>query len=489
MIQKIKHFIANNCTIKNLLILFLIVQPIFDLKLFYGSISTLIRVFFVVLFFLYYFIKNKNRKKYFLLIYPLLIAIYFIFHHLNALNFTSLVPGNFNYSVINEALYFLKMICPYLFIYSLFKANFSKKEIFFILKTIVLEISLIIIISNLFLFSYGTYSDTKIKANFFEWFNLNSSYTYKDLSSKGFFEAANQISATLLIFLPFIILLNLEEKNKINLFTFFCNIIALLFLGTKVAVFGIVIVFLYTSLSYIILKKQIKKLTKLIPFILIYICLLPFNPAFSRISENKAVVEASLEVPAEQITQDTSITIENTSTQENKSDYILKYYIQNNINENFILNKYPYQYDVDFWYDILVSNNPSKSDYRFLEEAMVKRVISVNNNKFDILFGITYTRVQNIFNIEKDFVMQYYSLGIIGLILIFAPYFAILFYWILKVLRSKFKKIDFISAIAFVTICMTFCIAYYSGNLLNSLGFGIYFATVVAILLLPFRKK
>ena len=76
MIQKIKIFLHNNCTIKNFLILFLIVQPIFDLKIFYGSISTLIRVFFVVLFSLYYFINSKNKKKYFLLIYPLLILFF-----------------------------------------------------------------------------------------------------------------------------------------------------------------------------------------------------------------------------------------------------------------------------------------------------------------------------------------------------------------------------------------------------------------------------
>lgn len=484
MIQKINKFMTANCTIKNLLILFLIVQPIFDLKMFYGSISTLIRVFFVVLFFVFYFINSKNKNKYFLLIYPFLILIYFIFHHLNALNFTSVVPGNFNYSIFQEALYFVKMICPYLLIYSLFKANISKKDIYFILKTIVLEISLIIIISNLFLFSYGTYSDTKIKANFFEWFNSNSSYTYKDLCSKGLFEAANQISATLLMFLPFIILLNLEDKNKLNLFVLICNVIALLFLGTKVAVFGIIIVFLYTSLGYILLKKQLKKLFILIPFILIYICLLPFNPTFSRISENKAVIEASVKVPAVKNTENEFTSSEDIPIQESKEDYILKYYAQNNINENFILNRYPYQYDADFWYDILTSDNPSKSDYRFLEEAMIKRVISINNNKFDSLFGITYTRVQNIFNIEKDFVMQYYSLGILGLLLVFAPYFLILFYWIFKMLNSKLKKLNIFSSVTFVTICMIFFVAYYSGNLLNSLGFGIYLSLITNALIL-----
>ena len=482
MIQKTKIFLQNNCTIKNFLILFLIVQPIFDLKIFYSSISTLIRVFFVVLFFLYYFINSKNKKKYFLLIYPLLILIYFIFHHLNALNFTSVVPGNFNYSIFQEALYFVKMICPYLLIYSLFKSNISKKEIYFILKTLVLEISLIIIISNLFIFSYGSYSDAKIKANFLEWFNPNSSYTYKDLCSKGLFEAANQISATLLMFLPFIILLNLENKSKINLFILICNVLALLFLGTKVAVFGILIVFFYSSLGFIILKKQIKKLFILIPCILIYICLLPFNPTFSRISENKTVIETSLEVPVNQDAK--SISEETFSAPESKEEYILKYYSQNNINENFVLNRYPYQYDADFWYEILTSNNPLKSNYRFLETAMVKRVISINNNKLDYLFGITYTRIQNIFNIEKDFVMQYYSLGIIGLVLILGPYFIILFYWTIKMFLSKLKELNLFSSVAFITICMIFFVSYYSGNLLNSLGFEIYLSLIITPLIL-----
>lgn len=494
MINKIKTFINNKCTIKNLLILFLIVQPIFDLKIFYSSISTLIRVLFVILFFSYYFFKSNNKNKYFLLIYPLLIGIYFIFHHLNALNFTSLVPGNFNYSIFNEALYFVKMICPFLIIYCLFKANLFKKDSFFIIKTLVLTISLIIIISNLFVFSYGTYSDIKIKANFFEWFNLDSSYTYQDLASKGLFEAANQISAILLMFLPLSIILALEDKSKSNILTLVCNVFSLLFLGTKVAVLGISIVFLYTCGFYIIINRKIKNLSFIIFLLGIYLCLLPFNPTFLRISENQEVIKTSSSsvitegnlTPnnnAPDLPQDT---IENISEApiEYKKNYILENYTKNNINENFLLNRYPYEYDIDFWYDILKSNNPLKADYRFLEQAMVKRVISINNNKWDTLFGITYTRVQNIFNIEKDFVMQYYSLGIIGLILLFTPYFIILLHWVFKMLYNKLKNIKLLSIISFTTICMILFVAYYSGNLLNSLGFGIYFSIIILLLTL-----
>lgn len=481
MIHKLKNLIINNCTIKNFLILFLIVQPIFDLKAFYGSISSLIRVFFCVCFFLYYFINSKNKKKYFLLIYPVLIAIYFVFHHLNALKFHSVVPGNFNYSVIKEALYFIKMLSPFLLMYSLFKAHLSKDNIFFVLRSIVLEISLIIIISNLFLFAYGTYSDIKIKANIFEWFNLKSNYTYKDLSSKGLFEVGNQVSAVLLMFLPFIMILNINNKSKINLLTLFSNILALLILGTKVAVFGIFIVFIYTVLCYAILTKKIRNLTILIPFFVFYICLLPFNPAFSRISENKLVVEVSLDI-SNQTVENVSEGSEDNSLINDKANYILQNYAQNNINGNFVIYRYPYQYDVDFWYDIITSTNPLKSDYRFLEEAMVKRVIEINNNKFDCLLGITYTRVQNIFNIEKDFVMQYYSLGIVGLILVFTPYFIALFLWIIKLFTVRFKKMSILSTLSFATICMMLFIAYYSGNLLNSLGFSLYFAVIFLFL-------
>jgi len=210
----------------------------------------------------------------------------------------------------------------------------------------------------------------------------------------------------------------------------------------------------------------------------IYICLLPFNPTFLRIVENKKVIETSSNSI---ITLENSFTTDNVETfEENsfncKKDYIEENYISSNINQNFILNRYPYQYDVDFWYDIIKSNNPLKADYRFLEEAMVKRVFKINNNKFDVFFGITYTRVQNIFNIEKDFVMQYYSLGIIGLILLLGPYIIILLLWILKILYRKLKNLELTPLLAFTTICMIFFVAYYSGNLLNSLGFGIYLA-------------
>lgn len=62
-----------NSIMKKFLIVFFIIQPIFDMTYFYNSISTLIRVILVFIIFAYYFITSKNNKKYLLLIYPAIV--------------------------------------------------------------------------------------------------------------------------------------------------------------------------------------------------------------------------------------------------------------------------------------------------------------------------------------------------------------------------------------------------------------------------------
>lgn len=482
MKTKIKSFVAKNFTIKNLLILFLIINPIFDLKIFYNSFSTLIRVICIFIFFAYYFFNSKNNRKYLLLIYPIIIAIYFIFHHVNALNFNSLVPGNFNYSVLKEALYFVKMLCPYMLIYSLYKSNLEISEIFKIINCLVLIISLLIIITNIWGISYCNYGSGIIKANFLSWFNKNLSFDYTQLLSKGPFEFGNQISAILLMFLPFTIYQYYNKKEIINIFIISVEIFALNLLGTRVAILGTFLVIIYFIVLSILFKNNkikitLKNSTSIIILFVLFIIILLFNPIFSRYKEYQEVVQT--------VSNINNLQVEETIVENlDKFSFVKNTYLENKINEDFILNRYPYIYDVDFWYNLITSDNTNKINTRFLEKTMVKRVIEINNNKFDWLLGITYTRVQNIFNIEKDFIMQYYSLGIIGLVIVFLPYFILLFYYGFNCCKNKFKQINLINILSFITICMIFCVSYYSGNLLNSLSFTIYFTILYNLLLI-----
>lgn len=485
------------------IVFFLIIQPIFDLKIFYNSVSTLIRTVIVLGIFGIQFVKNKDKKIIkILLVYLFCVIFFFFFHHINALKFNSMVPGNFNYSCLKEILYFIKMFVPFLLIYILIKSEISNKKITAVIQILVIIISSNIIIANILGVSYGSYSDETIKANFFCWFN-NNGYTYKDLASKGYFESANQISAVLLMFLPYTVYELFNRKSTKNIVVLILNTFALILLGTRVAVIGIAIVFVYT-LAGIIFIKIIQKnnqiqLNKMLPILLcmlLYLIILPANPMFNRINEMnnqqcdiiqvssndiiKDDVEESNNLNDEngdinELKQENEIS-DNDNKKEEKVKFIEENYKSKKINEKFIFESYPYQYDTDFWIDIINMDIYKTTNYRYLETQMIKRVVEINNNKYDKLFGITYTRMQNIFNIEQDFIAQYYAIGIVGTLLVFLPYCVLILMFIFKTLKSKFKLCTVENLISCITIVMMFVIAYNSGNLLNSLSFTIYFA-------------
>ena len=506
-----KIFSVKNSSLKKIdifLIVFLIIQPIFDLKIFYNSISTLIRVVIILGLFSYYFLSSKNNKKYYLLIYPLLVFVYFIFHHINAMNFNSLVPGNFNYSIVKEGLYFTKMFCPFLLIYCLYKSSFSKEIILDIIKVLVLIISSIIVISNLFTFSYGSYSDIQIKANFFEWFNPDSTYNYYDLASKGLFEYGNQIAAILIMFLPFVIYKVLDNKHWTNWITLILNVFALILLCTKVSVLGIFVVFVYAIIAFIFItfirKKPFlfKKYIPICTVLLVSALLLPINPMFSRINERNSVIQTFSEITteveqnieAENVIEEIvpEIITPNGVTEETPApivddNQIMLGYIENTyeskkMHKQFLFENYPYQYDPEFWYNFLQNDISLTTDYRYIETSMIKRVVEINNNPADKFLGITNTRIQNVFNIEKDFIVQYYALGIVGLVLIFTPYFILLIYFGCKTIKSKLKNLNTLNLLSAITIVFTFGISYITGNLLNSLSFTIYFSLLFILL-------
>ena len=508
-----------NKVLKISLIIFLIIQPIFDLKIFYNSISTLIRVTVIFLLFVSVFILDNNKKKYLIFPYFALIIAYFIFHHLNAkLNFYSVVPGNFNYSLIKEFAYFVKMLSPFLLIYTLLNLNIKFDKIKLIIYFICISVSLIIIISNLFLFSYSSYNDMPIKANFLSWFtNTGTGYSYDELLSKGLFKFANQISALLSMSLPLIIYFTIKKKKSIDIIALSLTILAMLIVGTRTAILSIPIIFTYVIFTFIVFyfidkKKFIDKKSLSIFSIIfsLYIIIVVVHPIYNRYQLHRDIVETSSSINIDNINK--SIFSDNESSESNNINinnqdniisedimaennnytanageiinFISENYKTFRIHDQFILDSYPYQYDPDFWYDIFKKPVNLRVDYRYLETAMVKRVVQINNNKLDILLGITNTRVQNIFNIEKDFVVQYYSLGIIGLVLFIFPYVGLLLYYIYLCVKHKDLYFNQINIISFITIIFLLCISYYSGNLLNSLSFTIYFSILFRLLYL-----
>ena len=460
--KKIIEIIRNKEILKKILMIFLITYPIFDITFFYNSYTTLFRIFIISLIFILVVSLEKidKRQLKFFLVYAFAILIYFICQQINAINFKSLVPGNFNYSIINEIEQLIKLCMPILLVYILKYIKFNTKEIILIIKSWIIIICGSIIITNLFEISMSSYSSEIIKGNIFDWFS--SKYIYSELASIGYFKYANQITAILICVLPILYYFVIEGKLKI--FYLIMTMLTLLLLGTRISNIGgilVLVVLVCLSLFFKLFKKQrLEKgiIFKCLLIILVYMMFLPFSPTASRsqiynlIGNNERKLYA-LEENNKSFDEINSI--DNTIINQ-KKEFIEKNYLEYKINPNFILNSYPYQYDVEFWYNIMQLEESKRIDYRFLETEMVRRVVEINDNKLDILFGITNTRVKNIFNIERDFILQYYSYGIVGSILILGIYFIILTKKIIKVKKncSFFNIISLSVIVLFLLICL-----------------------------------
>ena len=101
-----------------------------------------------------------------------------------------------------------------------------------------------------------------------------------------------------------------------------------------------------------------------------------------------------------------------------------------------------------------------------------------------------YTRTSNIYNLERDFLYQYYSLGIVGVVIFLGPYVGILLITMILML-VKFKKRGNIENCSLVLgVGLSLFLAYYSGNVMDNLGITIIMGMVLGMLLrINFRKE
>lgn len=445
---------------KRLLLILLCIYPIFSLEIFYNNFATLIQIVFITIFLLWTFFINKDSRKNikYLIFYVIVLLIYGIFHHLNALDFHSLVPGDFHYNYIDEILYLVKMSIPVFFIYLMYYSNLEKEDYRKVIKSWIILIGGSIIITNILGISLSSYNNEVIKGSIFSWFSNN--YIYNELASKGFFMYANQIACLLVVLIPLDAYFFFEDK--LNILYMAIIMLAALMLGTRVSNLGSIMVLIASILAYMffgILKKeklQWKKLGLCGIIVIIYASILPFSPTFSRYEVYDYLMPKSIK----------GLVASTADTYISDIEYIKNHYEEKLINENFILNSYPYEYDPEFWLGILNEPINKRADYRYLEISMVKRVVEINDNKKDIWLGITNDRIQNIFNIERDYVLQYYAFGIIGCILFLGIY---LILWILSIVKL-IKKFNYFKTSIVASITLLLLIAYLTGNIFNQIA-------------------
>ena len=186
---------------KKLLFIFLILQPIFDcyllytdkvISIFHFSPTTIIRLFFIAILGIFVLCGDTSKKnKILLFIYGVIVFVYTIMHHIVCSGIDIVSFSNFNYSIMSELLYILRMLLPIGIIYLTFKIKFEKEDFLKVINITALLIAIIIIISNLFKISLASYGEGTISGNIFDWFINKGKFSSMTLASKGWFNSAN----------------------------------------------------------------------------------------------------------------------------------------------------------------------------------------------------------------------------------------------------------------------------------------------------------
>lgn len=468
--------------------IYIIIQPILDTIWFYDgtiakvfgfTIPTLIR--FIGLFALFiisiFFKKNRNLNIIFFA-YFLFVIVYFYAHDKHARCFSPVLYNDPGYSTVGEVFYILRMLLPWTVTFLFLKNSISRKT--FRLTTTLLSVvmSSSIVISNILRISLGSYTNQKIKGNIFDWFICNHQYVSNEFASKGFLYFS--ISTTVMIITyPYIIYKFIEEKRMIYAIMVFLEAVALLMVGTKVTAYGAIVMPIIMLVIYFlcgILKNDYKIDKRIIISVLIFIfsigVIYNFSPANMKINqERKYSKYIDMKEKDKEIKKDED---RNYKIRREPDSIIL--YINKNINDlsikkEFLTKSYNYKKDPIFWYDLIESYKPSeRMQNRLVERLMLERVKAINNNKKDDILGIGYTRTSRIYNLEQDFIYQYYSLGYLGALLFVGPYIIIIIISGLSMCINFRDKMTIRNCSLLLGLGFTCCSAYFSGNTLEMLG-------------------
>lgn len=346
--------------IENVTVFFLFLLPLFSTVFLYNKISTLIQIIFVflLLFVTLIFYKDSRKNIKWMILYYVLCLIYLGVSFYHQEYFKSLLPSSYDFNIVSELLTILKLITPITFIYSLYYIKLPFKKYMLVLKVWCILFAGSIVLTNIFKISLGSYSDTFITKNIFEWNKYNY---YKYSASKGYFMYANQVSALCIIFLLMFIYDYLYNSKKSIIYVLLVSL-AMLMLGTRVStlgglltlVFAIIFYFIINIFNKISIKKRIYILV--IP-VLGWILLLQVSPYNNRSIELNRSINRHMDDTS--IVDDKAIVMDDTSMNVDKTKYVYQNYNKDYLPKVFFEKYYPIKYDEEFWYNFVKKDRKS----------------------------------------------------------------------------------------------------------------------------------
>lgn len=424
---------------RKLLEIFLITLPLLDLLTSLNnrmmedflSVGMIIKGLAIIISYIYIFFFSASKFKKISILYYLGIILYIIGYFLFKYDLL-----NFNF-LISELKYILKFIYFPILTFALLnifdESGFEKEKLNKIMLWNLVFYILIIIIPTILDINFKSYS--------------NSNYA----GSVGWYFSANEVSTILLLLFPFIYPL-LKKHKLIFLLLFLSGLFTISLIGTKVTLFGIIIITFLIFITTLIKKKKILNNIVIITFALFLITTIYMSGNYSAMNLKSSIsIEESQEI----------IEIENEI-----SEYYEKNDFLNSIkNLGSILLSDRDIYALNSYY---IYNESYRPDYLF--------------------FGMGFSNTDRILNpmieklIEIDVLDVFFHLGLLAVLIIAFPF---IYTFILYLKKRRAKTIKFNTNIFFylMIILLTLGISSTAGHTYLAPAVSIYISIYFIYLL------
>lgn len=480
IIKNIKEKI-NNKNIVKLVLIFLLLQPLFDILSFLDirniipfGISTYVKPLFVFGIGAIIYLIDKDARKKWTILYVLYGIL--LLGHLFILNRIST-----DFSIILHELRFMTNIAYMLMFYIIFDymyiRNENKEEFIKQLKSSLIITFMIYCITILLAIITGTSGRT---------------YEYSDALKEGFkgwLDSGQIFGHALSIILPFMMygVLNYKSDNKIKQYliklTIIMPIIVLCLIGTKVTLFMCIIVIVsYIVLSMFFAVKDREK-SHIINIIFLGIILggiilaYPNLPTPKNMSLQQAVDNSYANVDKEEIDWEKQYSELNVGDINNdciicdaRSQYnSYNIYAVGKLKEGYMNGS------------VLPSDNRSKQ-------------LVYNYNKFKVasveykVFGLGYLNQPTNLVIERDILMSIFNFGILGFLIVFVIPIALWLKATYMILRNL-KKLNFETLVLYEGFSIFFCISFLAGYTFTYTNFSIFLMVLMCLLNCDLKEK
>ena len=477
MLRKIKR--------EKILYLFFLLQPLIsvyrtlwrdNIKLFGFSFFEMLNTFFIIGLWFYVLCTTKTKKALYIIPYFIILGIYCIVHYFNISHFNTEILDRNIYGIVQESYYIFRVYgLPILLLFCLFLLKLQKEFYLNTICSVAFLVGIIVVLSNFMGVSLCTYTSEGhthlIQGSFFSWFTTNGTEEMERYTSSGLFSSGNEISGLLLMTLPIV---TYRFLRKIDIKGTVCLIVvmlAMLMIGTKTATIGSGMIFFFVLIIYMIIEVMKRNYSYLkrwgsifLTALVLWGGLFYYSPylqeEFPHYSGDEVATEEKEE---ERVTKPIQLSDETQADREEALKYIKNNYWNHFVNEQYI-KLYPVEKDLSFWINIINREAGLNQNYRAFKQELIERVIERNNRVLDPLVGIG---VLHEIDCEKDYVSQYYTFGIVGVILLLGIYIFILLkncFLFLRHIKLFWKK-DFV--IYMCALGISILLPYVTGHMIG----------------------